>query len=255
MQHGYDRIKQYFEAEDNRQRFLYVCDQAQPECASTGIKAFDDSWNGVRFNTYVTSLSEHDPSEDQHGRLSMWRAFGRTSAKVAIIIKKPQNRLTSKLNLLISPVAYFTSGELTAHFTEIRRQVILHRGFLSRLNKQIFVNTVQVMLISGVICLKHEGFLEEKEWRVFYLPSLLPSELMKPAVETISGIPQTVLPIPLDHTASGGEVDLREMIDRLIIGPSPYPWVLYDAFCAALRDAGVADAEKKVFVSGIPLRD
>ncbi|MGZ9157625.1 MAG: DUF2971 domain-containing protein, partial [Nitrospira sp.] len=27
-------------------------------------------------NTYLTCLSEHDPREDQHGRLSMWRAYG-----------------------------------------------------------------------------------------------------------------------------------------------------------------------------------
>jgi hypothetical protein len=44
------------------------------------------------------------------------------------------------------------------------------------------------------------------------------------------------------------------MLDRLIIGPSQYPVPMYDAFTDALRTAGVTDPDKKVFMSGIPIR-
>jgi hypothetical protein len=44
------------------------------------------------------------------------------------------------------------------------------------------------------------------------------------------------------------------MFDRLIIGPSQYPAVMYEAFTQALKAAGVADAENRVLISGIPIR-
>jgi hypothetical protein len=44
------------------------------------------------------------------------------------------------------------------------------------------------------------------------------------------------------------------MFDRLIIGPSPYPLVMCDAFTEALKAAGIPDAENRVRASGIPIR-
>jgi len=50
------------------------------------------------------------------------------------------------------------------------------------------------------------------------------------------------------------DLDMYRMFDRFIIGPSPYPWAMYEAFTAALAKAGIQDAEKRVFTSGIPIR-
>jgi hypothetical protein len=44
------------------------------------------------------------------------------------------------------------------------------------------------------------------------------------------------------------------MFDRLIIGPSQYSWPMCEAFTQALKAAGMADAEKRVFISDIPIR-
>jgi hypothetical protein len=44
------------------------------------------------------------------------------------------------------------------------------------------------------------------------------------------------------------------MFDRLIIGPSPFPLPIADAFIDALNKAGVSDAPNKVYFSGIPIR-
>ena len=35
------------------------------------------------------------------------------------------------------------------------------------------------MLVAGVTCLKHEGFHEEREWRVLYAPNRTASPLME----------------------------------------------------------------------------
>ena len=50
------------------------------------------------------------------------------------------------------------------------------------------------------------------------------------------------------------DIDMTRIFDRLIIGPSPYPWVMYQAFVAALAEIGVPDASNRVFVSDIPIR-
>jgi hypothetical protein len=112
------------------------------------------------------------------------------------------------------------------------------------------------MFLAGVVCLKHEGFREEREWRVIHSPKRVPSSLMESSTETIGGVPQLIYKIPLDTSVSSSVADLEfsRIFDRLIIGPSPYPWPMYEAFVSALKLAGVADAEHRVFASGIPIR-
>jgi len=38
------------------------------------------------------------------------------------------------------------------------------------------------------------------------------------------------------------------MFGRLIVGPSPYPWVMYEAFVEALTKLGITDAASRVRV-------
>jgi hypothetical protein len=72
----------------------------------------------------------------------------------------------------------------------------------------------------------------------------------------VAGVPQFVFKLPLDAAVSAdlADIDLGKMLDRLIVGPSQYPFVMWSAFVKALEDAGVAEPEKKVFISGIPIR-
>jgi len=82
------------------------------------------------------------------------------------------------------------------------------------------------------------------------------SPLMESSMEVINGIPQTVYKIPMDATASNdlADIDLARMFDRIIIGPTPYPWVIAEALGAALRDAGVEEPHKRIVPSNIPIR-
>ena len=51
------------------------------------------------------------------------------------------------------------------------------------------------------------------------------------------------------------EIDIAAIFDRLIIGPSRYPWVMYEAFKKTLERAGVADAGSRIITSLIPIRN
>ena len=112
------------------------------------------------------------------------------------------------------------------------------------------------MLMTKAVCLKHKGFHEEREWRAFYAPNRNFSRLMESSTEVIGGIPQPIYKIPIDKTISPilSDLDLVKLFDRLIIGPSPYPWVMYQSFVAALTNVGVDDAGSKVIISDIPIR-
>ena len=100
------------------------------------------------------------------------------------------------------------------------------------------------------------GFEEEREWRAIYTPKRAASPLIISSTEVIGGVPQIIFQIPLDESVSPAlaELDLVSLFDRLIVGPSPYPWAMYEAFADELAKAGVADAGNRVRISGIPLR-
>jgi hypothetical protein len=188
----------------------------------------------------------------------MWRAFGNPATpRVAIVIRIPQySGGASKLNLIFSPVAYLTEIEVHGVIQNVIQNITVGHTYLKSLDRQTVLSCVFNMLLAAVVCLKHEGFAEEREWRAIYSPARLTSDLIEHSVETIVGVPQLVFKLPLDASKSAdlADIDLGKMLDRVIIGPSQYPFVMGAAFVKALTDAGIAESEKKVFASGIPIR-
>jgi hypothetical protein len=211
----------------------------------------------IRLHTYIASISEHDsPEEDQHGRLSMWRAVGNNTARVALIFRIPRLSEGPKaLDLVFSPVAYLTEEKVHTVMSDVIKNIESNVDFLQSIGHQKLIEAVFVMLRAGVTCLKHEGFWEEREWRAIYTPMPHSSPLMA-ETKVIAGVPQIVYKIPLDVAVSDAlaDLDLSRMFDRLITGPSPYPWVMSEAFTEALSKAGVEEAERRVFTSCIPIR-
>ena len=79
VQHGYDILVRYFAHAQRRDSFVQSLEQCAPGSAIEAMKLFDQWLSDIRLSTYIASVSEHSDQEDQHGRLSMWRAFGDTS--------------------------------------------------------------------------------------------------------------------------------------------------------------------------------
>jgi Protein of unknown function (DUF2971) len=257
VQHGFNIFNTFFSNSYKRKAFVEAMDSFAPGTAEEAITLFNQRWGDIQFNTYITAISEHDKAEDRHGRLSMWRAFGGNTARVGIVLTIPWfSQGSLALNLFFSPVAYLNEELAHKVLDEMVENVRLNRDFLHTVDRSIIVQTVFVMLLVGVVCLKHEGFHEEREWRAIYAPKSRPSSLMESSTEVIGGIPQTVYRIPLDAVFSEvlTDLDISRMFDRLIVGPTQYPWPMYEAFTAALTTAGVADADKRVFISEIPIR-
>jgi hypothetical protein len=187
----------------------------------------------------------------------MWRAFGGSTARVAIVFSVPwfsAGALTLKLRM--NPVAYLNEEQVHTEINTVIKNIRENCEFLRSIDRSYIVGSVFNMLAADVTCLKHEGFHEEREWRVIYAPNRDASPLMESSAEIIGGVPQIVYKAPLDVRVSQdlADIDMSRIFDRLIIGPSPYPWVMYQAFVAALAEIGVPEANNRVFVSDIPIR-
>lgn len=257
VNHGYDLLREFFADPVSLDKFIKALDSCSPNVADEAIKLFNQWWGDIQTNTYISSISEHDDKEDLHGRLSMWRAYGGSSARVAIVFSVPWYTEASKaLNISFNPVAYLEKDDVHTEINPVISNVLENREFLSSVDRTILLGSVFNMLLAGVTCLKHEGFSEEREWRILYTPKLRPSPLVELATETIGGVPQIIYKLPIDATVSDtlAGLDFSHLFDRLIIGPSPYPYAQYEAFVAALEKAGVQNARERVFVSGIPIR-
>lgn len=260
--HGFHILRTFFSDKPKLDAFVGALDACVPGAAMEAINLFNQwcvegSMSRIQLNTYIASISVHQKEEDHHGRLSMWRAFGGYAARVAIVLAVPwYSGGAQALNIIFSPVAYLTEPQVHEVIYEAISNITKHCEFLCSVDRRAVVGTVFNMLLAGVTCLKHEGFHEELEWRVIYTPKINPSPLIEIATEVVAGVPQPIHKLPLDVRVSDAlsELDLASMFDRLIIGPTQYPWAMYEAFVAVLRHVGVADAESRVFVSNIPIR-
>jgi hypothetical protein len=91
VQIGFEHLREALFADNGKG--LEALREALDDCASgvteEAINFFSNLWADIRFNTYIACFSEHDDSENQHGRLSMWRAFGGTDIRAAIVMKFP----------------------------------------------------------------------------------------------------------------------------------------------------------------------
>ena len=76
-----------------------------------------------------------------------------------------------------------------------------NQAMLRSIDRAMLVQSIYFMLVTSVVCMKHEGFHEEREWRIIYSPNQRPSQLISPSIEVVAGVPQTVYKIPL-----GGDV-------------------------------------------------
>jgi hypothetical protein len=257
IQHGFEMLGKIFFEKSSKAAFVGTLDSCTPSVATEAIEKFEQWSRDIRFSTYLACISEHDSNEDMNGRLSMWRAFGGSTVRVGMVFSLPRiSNGSLALRLIFSPVAYLTEKQIRESFAEVVRNIGAGRSFLQSVNREVLVQTVFYMLVAAATCLKHEGFREEREWRAIYTPTLLPSPLMERSTEVICGVPQVVYKLPLDTGASPelADLDFGQIFDRLIVGPCPYPWVVYEAFRDALAATGVQGAAERVHISGIPVR-
>ena len=254
VNHGFELLNSFFLEESNRDKFSKVLDSCSPGIAEKVFKVFNQWLPNIRLETYIASVSEHDDKEDEHGRLSMWRAFGGNSTRVAIVFRIPASMdLPNDLVIGFNPVSYLEKDDVHNDINIVIEKIEENQIFFKSIDPDKLFDHIFCMLLVNVTCLKHQGFREEREWRILYAPKIWPSPLVEQEIEAIGGVPQIVHKLPLDRNHSTN-LEFANIFDRIIIGPSEYPIIQLNAFVHALKKIGIHDAENRVVVSGIPIR-
>jgi hypothetical protein len=220
VRHGYEKLHAYFNNGTNRDEFFKIIDVSHPGAGKEAIALFDKWWPHIPDNTYISCLSEHDDSEDHLGRLSMWRGYGHGTAGIAIIFRIPLERQLEALKVFLSPVAYLSA--IDAEVETVKTNVAANLDLLKATPREFIIGTIYAMLLMSSVSLKHVGFAEEREWRLIHTPMQFPSKTAYPNIVSLGGLPQTVYKLPFKNSP---EIDIQgielpEVIDRIIIGPS-----------------------------------
>ncbi len=256
VQHGLDCLYATYRGEVGN-RFRSVLDRLFDGLRSE-IEQLFDGWTGhLRWDSYLTCVSEHKVEEDMLGRLSMWRAYGGTNG-VALVMNNAAFQATEPsdvLKIYASPVAYFDKKKFEEKFAEVVNNLEKEVDFLKEQGREEIKGRLFRMLAFAVLCTKHPGFKEEAEWRVIHCPWWENSPHLLKETELIQGVPQPVYKIALEDIPEKGlfGITISALIDRIIIGPTRDPLAMAEGFRDLLAHAGV-EQPNKIHISYIPLR-
>lgn len=227
------------------------------------LQQYIDGERTRSLETYMIAVSEHgneSSREDLYGRLSMWRAYG-GSTNVAFVFKNdPFLSESDALNAFTSPVLYADSDSFKPNFLQVAENVERNIGMLRIAGEDIASHLMLSAMHFAALSTKHPGFAEEREWRVIYTPKLSltgsRSSRLESKIVSLGGVPQRIFALKLENIPEEGFLGatLPELLVEVIIGPTQFPWPIYDALVDKLHNAGIADAADRVRVSNIPLR-
>jgi len=253
--HGYQCLRHSWHGDSGR-AFQDALEKCHPGIAAEVAGLFDKQAGAILEGTFVACFSEHDPSEDMHGRLSMWRAYCNPTGVGLVLNSDPFFAKSDALKAYSSPVAYLSDADFDRLVYTLAENVERDREFLGSMNRTFMVLGLLNMMRFAILCTKHPAFLEEREWRVLYTPSLFASAHIQRSVRTIRGVPQAVYDLPLKNIPNEGLVgiEIPELLRRVIIGPTQFVSATHAAIWHLLKDAGVVDPSGCIHVSGVPLR-
>ncbi|MCW3846561.1 DUF2971 domain-containing protein [Sphingomonas sp. LB-2] len=257
--HGVDAVIQAIGGESNerRDRLLTAFNRLAPGEALGGIQAIEPWLQTLRTHTFIGCFSEHDPEEDHLGRLSLWRAYGRGTSGIALVLNSaPFMAETDELKAYSTPAIYLHPEDISKSFDDSIDRLNELETWRFDLPQGTIANFVFFWLLTLFTSLKHPGFREEREWRIVYSPRLRSSTTIKKQLVSVNSIPQEIHKIPLINDPTNGlfGADPDSLIHRVIIGPTEYPIAIVDAIIEALHDAGVSEPEARIVISDIPLR-
>ena len=208
---------------------------------------------------YVFCLCEH-ARENNDGMLSMWRGYGGHGNGAALIFETAALPDPPAAPLYISRVRYGSRDDRLTFLNQLLTEwSAIVRG-LALADDALYLAAYAFFIILKIFALttKHDGFLEEMEWRVIYVPENDPNNLLQDRLSYSIGAqgvePKLKFKIEAVKGFSETELQLTDLLVRIILGPtvSSHPSVL--ATRRMLRSIGKSQYSDRVVASCIPLR-
>ncbi len=236
--------------------FVDVIDQVHPGFMNEYCDFIDNKVGLLKYETYMTSLSEHLDEEDGLGRLSMWRAYGGNNGVALVVNQDPFMYVSHISNVNSCPVLYADRDGFVAQFARVVTGLESDLITLRSIDRSRLFDMLTTLYLYSVLGTKHPGFHEEREWRVLFMPWIKREHGLKSTRKFVGGLYQTIFEVPLVHNEDIGlhKADIPSLLNCLIIGPTQNPVVQFQAFCSLLSELEVPEPYKKVIVSNIPLR-
>lgn len=256
IQHGISCIHAGWNTDGGKQ-LQTMLDSIEPGFREQFANLFDRTADSLKQDTYIASLSEHCDSEDSYGRLSMWRAYGGRSGVALVLNNTAFTTNTYPMRVFSIPVLYKDVDQFTRLFDKWARTIVAAQAALKGFNPGIIRDKLYGAFRAFALCMKHPGFAEEREWRVFHSPQFEgTSQWVEKSVEVVHGVPQVLIKLNLRDDLKEGisGVAPETLLNRVIIGPCQYPLQVHAAMVDVLKDAGIRNAENMISMSLIPIR-
>ncbi|HEY8575836.1 MAG TPA: DUF2971 domain-containing protein [Devosia sp.] len=256
LEHGVGAIEGILAKPSIQARLTSVLSPIDPNLGRFLLAAWQRIKGALAGEVYITCVTEHPAEEDNFGRLSMWRAYSQPDG-VAIVMNTDAFKLeTNELNAYSSPVFYGYAADAEQQLLEVLEAIESNISELAALGAQFVAEFLALTLLFGAVCLKHPGFVEEAEWRVVHMPTLIPRKSRLVRRDNMLDPPQTIYEIPLIDDPKVGLIGLDPnlLFHRMIVGPSIRSEAIEAELIQGLEAQGVKDAGQRIIRSGIPLR-
>lgn len=260
VQHGDACLSESWKDDEVGGRLRKLLSEIQGDLPDRLKNTFDSHASERTVASFLMSVSEHGDqqgAEEKYGRLSMWRAYGGDTNVALIFNNSPFMSEEVKLHAFSSPVLYKDVDGFKDEFVRLVEGLEAEFDFLKGLGADTVYERLYWAFHFASLSTKHPGFSEEREWRVIYSPSLIgQSPILREEIETIGGVPQKVIKLPLKADTVSGYTGyaVKEILEEIIVGPTETAWPIYESLAMLLEENGVDDAWAKVRRSDIPLR-
>jgi hypothetical protein len=214
-------------------------------------------------DVYVFCLSEHDPNNTD-GLLSMWRGYGGQGNGAALVFNT-SFIISPKENspLALTRVSYASRDNRLAWLRVKIEQWCnsLMASSISIPDDKLYIVAYRLFNLVKLFALKfkHDGFHEEREWRLIYLPDRDPQGLfLKQRFGYVIGsrgvepkLKFKIEPLPIEPRETW---TFATILEGIILGPSVASPLARSSVMRMLENMGKAEFAQKVVASTIPLR-
>jgi hypothetical protein len=210
-------------------------------------------------DVYAFCLSEHNEEDYLGGRLSMWRGYGGNGKGAAIIFDLKQLNPIHDSPFVVSKVHYKSTAERRDWLTEKIEELALFLktseipdDALHVLAHQLFERFKLASLFT-----KHNGFKEEKEWRVVYMKERDPDNKYPPTfahLVTTRGVEPKLRYKIAPIAGISDDMSLSNLIYKIILGPTLSDYLALQSMQRMFDNLKKPDLKGKVIASNIPFR-
>ena len=211
------------------------------------------------FQVYVFCLSEFRRDQPD-GLLSMWRGYGSNGHGAALVFDTGLIHRRDEIPMIVSKVTYASDDE---RILKLRAKFVQFAAALTSLgvpDEQLYIPAFQIFNWIKVFALtsKHDGFKEEDEWRLIYMPERDKDNVLKPNISYFIGprgpepkLKMSIAPIPIPPIPAWGFADI---LDRIVLGPALSNPLTLIAVERMLAECRKEDFIPRLHSSTIPFR-